>query len=80
MKKKAETKKCAKAVKAAEAKGVKIAKQGSVLLERTDKVVTRDKKHGSQNLRAELQGERQSQRGDERSARGGDGAPGRQGD
>ena len=43
MKKKAETKKCAKAVKTAEAKGVKIAKQGSVLLERTDKVVTRDK-------------------------------------
>ena len=43
MKKKAETKKCAKAVKTAEAKSVKIAKQGSVLLERTDKVVTRDK-------------------------------------
>ena len=43
MKKKAETKKCAKTAKAAEAKGVKIAKQGSVLLERTDKVVTRDK-------------------------------------
>ena len=43
MKKKAETKKCAKAAKAAEAKSVKIAKQGSVLLERTDKVVTRDK-------------------------------------
>ena len=43
MKKKAETKKCAKAVKTAEAKSVKIAKQGSVLLERVDKVVTRDK-------------------------------------
>ena len=43
MKKKADTKKCATAAKAAEAKGVKIAKQGSVLLERTDKVVTRDK-------------------------------------
>ena len=43
MKKKTETKKCAKAVKTAEAKSVKIAKQGSVLLERTDKVVTRDK-------------------------------------
>ena len=43
MKKKAETKKCAKAVKTAEAKSVKIAKNGSVLLERTDKVVTRDK-------------------------------------
>ena len=43
MKKKAETKKCAKTVKTAEAKSVKIAKQGSVLLERTDKVVTRDK-------------------------------------
>ena len=43
MKKKAETKKCAKVVKTAEATGVKIAKQGSVLLERTDKVVTRDK-------------------------------------
>jgi thiamine kinase-like enzyme len=43
MKKKAEAKKCAKAVKTAEAKSVKIAKQGSVLLERTDKVVTRDK-------------------------------------
>ena len=43
MKKKTETKKCAKAVKTAEVKSVKIAKQGSVLLERTDKVVTRDK-------------------------------------
>ena len=43
MTKKTETKKCAKAVKTAEAKSVKIAKQGSVLLERTDKVVTRDK-------------------------------------
>ena len=43
MKKKAETKKCTKAVKTAEAKSVKIAKQGSVLLERVDKVVTRDK-------------------------------------
>ena len=43
MKKKAETKKCAKAAKTAEAKSVKIAKQGSVLLERTDKVVTRDR-------------------------------------
>ena len=43
MKKKAETKKCAKAVKTAGAKSVKIAKNGSVLLERTDKVVTRDK-------------------------------------
>ena len=43
MKKKTETKKCAKAVKTAEAKSVKIAKQGSVLLERTDKVVTKDK-------------------------------------
>ena len=43
MKKKAETKKCAKAVKTAGAKSAKIAKNGSVLLERTDKVVTRDK-------------------------------------
>ena len=43
MNKKTETKKCAKAVKTAEAKSVKIAKQGSVLLERVDKVVTRDK-------------------------------------
>ena len=43
MKKKAETKKCAKAVRTAGAKSAKIAKNGSVLLERTDKVVTRDK-------------------------------------
>ena len=43
MKKKAETNKCAKAVKTAGAKSAKIARNGSVLLERTDKVVTRDK-------------------------------------
>ena len=43
MKKKAETKKCAKTAKTAVAKSVKIAREGSVLLERTDKVVTRDR-------------------------------------
>lgn len=43
MKKKAETKKCAKVAKTAEAKSAKIAREGSVLLERTDKVVTRDR-------------------------------------
>jgi Ser/Thr protein kinase RdoA (MazF antagonist) len=43
MKKKTETRKCAKTAKPVAAKSVKVAKQGAVLLERTDKVVTRDK-------------------------------------
>ena len=43
MTKKTETKKCAKAAKTAVAKSAKIAREGSVLLERTDKVVTRDR-------------------------------------